>query len=618
MSTTDSGESYVVAPGYRRRAVRSLLPFLWPSPDSPDWLQIRLRIILAIAFLVGAKAATVYVPVLLKQIVDALGGAGSEVLLTLPLGFLLAYGVARLLSGAFVELRDAVFAKVAHRAIRRVALVTFRHLHALSLRFHLDRHTGGVIRAIERGTKGVEWLFSFMLFSVLPTLVEILLVCGVLWAFFDVWYALLTFITVAAYIAYTVTVTEWRLQHRRRMNAADEEANTRAIDSLLNYETVKYFGNEAYEADRYDRSLRRYEHASVVNQISLSLLNLGQAAIIAVGVTLIMYLTARSIIRGEATIGDFVLVNTYMLQLYQPLNILGWVYREIKRTLVDMERMFALLREEREIEDRPGVPDLVVREARIVFEDVSFRYEERRQILDRVSFVVPAGATLAVVGATGAGKSTILRILFRFYDIESGRVTIDGQDIRDVTQASLRASIGVVPQDTVLFNDTIGLNIAYGRPDASREEIETAARLAQLHDFVSGLPDGYDTKVGERGLKISGGEKQRIAIARTILKQPRILLFDEATSALDTGTEKDIQRSLQAVSRDRTTLVIAHRLSTVVNADEILVLEQGRVAERGAHAELLAGGGLYARMWHNQQKIDPGRTGREEGRPGKG
>ena len=601
MSVTNPALQEDVSPGYGRRALRALLPYLWPAKPAEGWKEMRLRVLVAMVFLVGAKLATVYVPILFKQAIDVLAPTSEEVVIAIPLGVLFAYGGARLLSGAFQELRDAVFAKVSHRAIRRVALTTFRHLHGLSMRFHLDRQTGGITRAIDRGTRGVEWLLSFMLFSIVPTLVEVAMVCGILWVLFDVWYMLVTFFTIAGYSTYTIIVTEWRLKYRRKMNAADEQATSRAVDSLLNYETVKYFGNEGYEAERFDSALRSHEHAAVVNQTSLSLLNIGQAAIIASGVTLIMYMAASGIVRGETSIGDFVLVNTYLLQLYQPLNFLGFVYREIKQALVDMERMFSILREDQEIRDRPGASALAVTDGCVRFEDVSFQYDGRRQILERISFGVPAGKTLAIVGPTGSGKSTISRILFRFYDIEFGRVTIDDQDIRDVTQESLRAAIGVVPQDTVLFNDTLFYNIAYGRPDSLPEEVEEAARLAQLHEFIKSLPDGYQTMVGERGLKLSGGEKQRVAIARTILKRPKILLFDEATSALDTHTEKDIQQSLGLVSRDRTTLVIAHRLSTVVDADQIIVLESGRIIEHGRHAELLARGDTYAQMWESQQ-----------------
>jgi ABC-type transport system involved in Fe-S cluster assembly fused permease/ATPase subunit len=588
--------------GYGRRAIRTLLPYLWPGPRVEGWKEMRVRVVIAMILLVCAKVAIVYVPQLYRLAVDGLTAKPGQAIIAVPIGILVAYGVLRVLSVAFGELRDAVFAKVAHRAIRTVALETFRHLHGLALRFHLDRQTGGLTRAIERGTKGIEFLLSFMLFNIIPTLVEIFLVCGILWAMFDIWFALVTLVTVVGYVAYSAVVTEWRLKYRRQMNQSDEEANTKAIDSLLNYETVKYFNNEQHEASRYDSALRRYERASVVSKSSLSLLNIGQGFIIATGLTLIMYMAGRGVANGTMTVGDFVMVNAYLLQLYQPLNFLGFVYRQIKQSLVDMERMFGLLEVHREVQDKPGAPDLAVGAGVVRFEHVDFRYEERRSILHDVSFEVPAGNTVAIVGPSGAGKSTISRILFRFYDVEGGRVTIDGQDIRDVTQGSLRRAIGIVPQDTVLFNDTIRYNIAYGRPGASPDEIEHAAKLAQLHDFVTALPDGYETMVGERGLKLSGGEKQRVAIARTILKEPKILLFDEATSALDTNTEREIQRSLRAVSVDRTTLVIAHRLSTVIDADTILVLDHGRIVERGRHQDLLDRDGVYAEMWRKQQE----------------
>ncbi|HYG91666.1 MAG TPA: ABC transporter ATP-binding protein/permease [Azospirillum sp.] len=579
-----------------------LLPYLWPR----DSVEMRVRVVVAFLFLIAAKAATVVIPIYFKQAIDALTSTPERAVVAVPLGLILAYGLARVLSLAFGELRDAIFSKVGQRTIRRVALNVFRHLHALSLRFHLERQTGGLSRSLERGTSAIETLLRFSLFSIAPTLVEIALVTVILWKMFDVWFALATFVTVAAYIVYTFTVSEWRTKFRRQMNEEDRRANTKAIDSLLNYETVKYFGNEEHEARRYDQALSGYERAAVKSQRTLSMLNVGQAAIISIGLTVVMAMAARGIVRGTMTIGDFVLVNTYLLQLYQPLNFFGFVYREMKQALADMEQMFKLLSVEREIADSPDAKPLVVTGGEIVFEDVSFGYDPRRPILKGVSFTVPAGKTVAIVGPSGAGKSTISRLLFRFYDTSSGRILIDRQDIRDVTQASLRASIGIVPQDTVLFNDTIFYNIAYGRTSASPAEVEEAARLAHIHDFVMALPDGYQTTVGERGLKLSGGEKQRVAIARTILKNPAILMFDEATSALDTHTEREIQANLREVSRGRTTLVIAHRLSTVVDADEILVLEQGRIIERGRHADLLAQGGAYAALWARQQDTSQG------------
>ncbi len=589
----------------RPTALRQLLPHLWPAGD----LELRARVLLAIGFLVAAKIANVYLPIMFKHMVDALSPKGGAVL-ALPVGMPLAYGLARILAPGFAELRDGVFAKVAQRAIRRVALRTFQHLHRLSLRFHLERQTGGLSRVIERGANGIEYFLFFILFNVVPTLLEIALVCGILWDFYNFWFALITFVTITGYVWYTVTVTEWRIKYRRRMNEADEEANTKAIDSLLNYETVKYFSNEAHESRRYDVALQRYEKAGVASRTSLSLLNIGQAFIIAVGLTIMMGLAAKGVVGGTMTVGDFVLVNSYLIQLYLPLNFLGTVYREIRQALIDMEKMFDLLHVDVEIEDKPGAPPLRVERGAVIFENVEFGYDARRPILKGISFSVPPGKTVAIVGPSGAGKSTISRLLFRFYDVNAGRIAIDGQDIRDVQQQSLRAAIGIVPQDTVLFNDTIYYNIAYGRPDATKEEVERAAKLARIHDFVLGLPDGYKSMVGERGLKLSGGEKQRVAIARTILKQPMILLFDEATSALDTHTEKEIQKSLQEVSADRTTLVIAHRLSTVIHADEIIVLEAGRIVERGRHAALLTQGGKYAAMWQRQQE-----AAHEEARP---
>ena len=577
--------------------IRTLLPYLWLRGS----LEMQSRVVLAVILLVGAKVTNVYVPILYKDAVDILTDDTAAVIVV-PVAILLAYGALRVLTVAFGELRDAVFAKVGERAIRTVALRIFNHLHELSLRFHIERRTGGLSRAIERGIKGIEFLLTFMLFNVLPTLVEVTMVCGILWFLYGIAYAAVTFVTIGFYIAFTLTVTEWRLKYRRRMNERDSEANTKAIDSLLNYETVKYFGNEGHEARRFDVSRRLYEQAAVKSKTSLSLLNIGQGLIIAIGLTGITIMAGNEVAAGTMTIGDFVLVNTYLLQLYIPLNFLGFVYREIKQSLTDMESMFGILSVEREVEDAPDAPPLHVTAGAIEFEDVRFRYEERRGILDGISFSVPPGTTTAIVGASGAGKSTISRILFRFYDIESGSVRIDGQDVRAVSQKSLRAAIGIVPQDTVLFNDTIYYNIAYGRPEASREEVEEAARLARIHDFIESLPDGYESMVGERGLKLSGGEKQRVAIARTILKNPRILLFDEATSALDSQTEKEIQASLREVSRDRSTLMIAHRLSTVIDADQILVLDAGRIVEHGRHAELLVRDGRYADMWWRQQE----------------
>jgi ABC-type transport system involved in Fe-S cluster assembly fused permease/ATPase subunit len=574
--------------------VRRLLPYLWFKGPA----GVRRRVVAAVLMLIGAKLTTVYVPIIYKHAVDALSGPQDA--LVLPLGLLLAYGGARMVSAAFAELREIVFARVAQNAIHVVALETFRHLHRLSMRFHLERQTGGLSRAIERGTNGIDNLLHYLLFQIVPTVFEILLVAIVLWGLYDIRFAAITLATIAGYVVYTLLVTQWRIKYRRQMVEAEGEANTKAIDSLLNYETVKYFGNEDHEARRFDRALSAYEKAGIKSANSLSLLNAGQAAIIAVGVTLIMVLAGIGVTEGRMTVGDFVLVNAYLIQLYLPLNFLGMVYRELRQSLIDMQAMFQLLEVNVEVPDAPGATPLPVAGGRVEFDGVTFGYDPRRPILKGLSLDVPAGKTVAIVGPSGAGKSTISRLLFRFYDVDEGAIRIDGKDIRDVTQSSLRAAIGIVPQDTVLFNDTIYYNIAYGRPDAPASDVEHAARLARIHDFIMALPDGYQTRVGERGLKLSGGERQRVAIARTILKRPPILLFDEATSALDTRTEKSIQESLRTISQGVTTLVIAHRLSTVVDADEIVVLDSGRVVERGRHADLLARGGVYAMMWARQ------------------
>lgn len=573
------------------KTIATLLPYL---------LEFKGRVIIALSLLILAKLANVSVPLVLKEIVDALDSSRAE--LVLPVFLLLGYGALRLSSTLFGELRDAIFAKVTQRAIRRVANRVFLHLHSLSLRFHLERQTGGVSRDIERGTRGISFLMNFMLFNILPTLLEIGLVMIILISQYDIWIAIITFTTLIAYIALTLIVTEWRMIFRRTMNTMDSKANTQAIDSLLNYETVKYFGNENWEAQRYDIHLQSWEKAAIRNQVSLATLNAGQSGIIAIGMTLLMFFAADKVIEGSMTLGDLVLINAIMLQLYMPLHFLGFVYREIKHALADMEQMFLLLNENREIQDKPDAQVLEIKNASVRFDHVNFSYEPNRQILFDISFDIPAGQNIAVVGHSGSGKSTLTRLLFRFYDVQSGSITIDQQDIRDVTQQSLRAALGIVPQDTVLFNDTICHNIAYGQPDATEQAVYSSADSAHIHDFIESLPKKYETIVGERGLKLSGGEKQRVAIARTILKNPAILIFDEASSALDSQSEKRIQTELKRIAQNRTALTIAHRLSTIADADQILVMDQGRIVERGTHLKLLATGGIYTKMWELQQQ----------------
>ncbi|MGH8397672.1 MAG: ABCB family ABC transporter ATP-binding protein/permease [Gammaproteobacteria bacterium] len=572
--------------------LRSLLPFIW---------EFRGRAMLALAFLVIAKIATVLIPVALKHLVDDLNPV-HHTALVLPLALLIGYGALRFASILFGELRDLVFEFAALRAVRRIALRVFRHLHDLDLAFHLERQTGGLSRDIERGTRGISFVLSFMLFNILPTLLEIGLVLGIFLWNFSVWFAVVIVVAVLTYIAFSIAVTEWRMQHVRRMNEQDSKANTRAVDSLLNYETVKYFTNEEFEAQRYDQEMSIWEKEALKTQYSLSTLNSGQALIIALGVTAMMLLAGYEVVHGRMTLGDFVMVNAYMVQLFMPLNFLGFVYREMKRSIVDMERMFALLDRNTQVADKPGAPALKVHQGDIRFENVRFGYNKDREILHGVSFTVPAGKKVAVVGPSGAGKSTLARLMFRFYDANDGRILIDGQDIRDVTRDSLRRHIGIVPQDTVLFNDTIYYNIAYGRPDANRSDIEQAAAMASLKQFIDSLPQAYDTRVGERGLKLSGGEKQRVAIARAMLKNPPILVFDEATSSLDSNAEQAILAAMRQLAEHRTSLVIAHRLSTIVDADEIVVLDKGAIVERGTHRELLRVGGLYAQLWALQQR----------------
>jgi ATP-binding cassette subfamily B protein len=584
------------APSFR--PLWTLMPYLWPK-GRPD---LKARVFLSILFLICATTATAISPKFFGWAVDALGRDRTSLILATVLSFVGGYAVSRIALQAFAQLRDGVFAKVQYHAMREVAVETFAHVHTLSLRFHLERKTGGLSRVIERGTKGIDTLLSFALFSIFPTILLLAVYSWMLLTSLNAWIALTAIAMVVAYTWFTFAITRWRIAFRREMNQSDTDANTKAVDSLLNFETVKYFNNEAHETRRFDVSMEKYSRASIQSQISLSVLNTGQAAIMAVGQGVVLVLAAMAVSRGQVSVGTFVTANLIIIQLYQPLNLLGTVYREITQGLVDMEAMFRLLRQPREVQDRPGAKPLQVRGGEIRFDNVVFSYDPERIVLKGMSFTVPAGKTVAVVGPSGAGKSTISRILYRFYDIKSGSVTIDGQDIRDVTQQSLRAVIGIVPQDTVLFNDTVRYNIAYGRIGANEAEIKEAARLAQIDRFIQLLPEGYEAMVGERGLKLSGGEKQRVAIARTILKNPPILLLDEATSALDTGTEREIQGALAQVSQGRTTLVIAHRLSTVIDADEILVLDRGEIIERGRHSELIDKGGHYAAMWNKQRE----------------
>ena len=585
------------APRSDWQTLGKLLPYLW---------QYRWRVGLALGFLLLAKVANVSVPVLLKHLVDALDlkPGDARAMLVVPVGLLLAYAGLRLSTSLFTELRELVFAKVSFGASKQIALEVFGHLHALSLRFHLERQTGGMSRDIERGTRALQSLVSYSLYTIVPTLVEVALVLGVLGVRFDMGYVWITLAALAVYISFTVTVTEWRSRFRREMNEADSKAHSRAIDALLNYETVKYFNNEAFEAGRYNEGLEAYRRAQIKSQSTLSMLNTGQQLIIATSLVAMLWRATQGVVVGRLTLGDLVMVNAFLIQLYIPLNFLGVLYREVKQSLTDLDRMFVLLEREREVADVPGAPALAVTEGTVRFAHVSFAYDPSRPILHDVSFEIPAGKTVAVVGASGAGKSTLARLLYRFYDVTGGRITVDGQDIRQVTQASLRRAIGIVPQDTVLFNDTVGYNIAYGRTGASMAEVEAAARSAHIHDFIAATPKGYDTMVGERGLKLSGGEKQRVAIARTLLKNPPVLIFDEATSALDSANERAIQSELRSAAQGKTALVIAHRLSTVADAHEIVVLDGGWVAERGAHAELLALGGRYAEMWRLQLAAD--------------
>ena len=581
------------------RVIRDLLPYL---------LEHKIRVALALSCLIAAKFANLGIPILLKDLIDTLNVKvdSAQALMLIPVGLILAYGALRVSASLFNELREALFARVTQNAVRKVALQVFNHLHSLALSFHLARQTGGVSRDIERGTRGIQSLISYSLYSILPTLIEFCLVLGYLAYAYDIWFAVITFVALVLYIIFTVVVTEWRTHFRRTMNDMDSKANQKAIDSLLNFETVKYFGNEQFESRRYDDNLVRYQTAAIQSQKSLAVLNLGQQIIIAIGLVLILWRATVGVSNGTMTLGDLVLVNTLMIQLYIPLNFLGVIYREIKQAITDMDRMFSLLSTDREIADKPNAPPLHIANyqtgPKVCFEHVSFHYEQKREILRDISFTIPAGTITAVVGQSGAGKSTLARLLFRFYDIQSGRIDIDGQSIDAVQQASLRSAIGIVPQDTVLFNDTIGYNIAYGKPGSSMEEVQAAARAAQIDGFIQRLPDGYNTQVGERGLKLSGGEKQRVAIARTLLKKPAMLIFDEATSALDSKTERAIQEELLNLARNRTTLIIAHRLSTITHADQILVMEHGQIIERGTHVQLLEAHGRYAEMWQMQER----------------
>ncbi|WP_395667930.1 ABCB family ABC transporter ATP-binding protein/permease [Rhodoferax sp.] len=610
LTPSPAASSPTAAPQSDWATLGRLFPYLW---------TYKWRVIAALAFMVGAKVANVGVPLLLKNLVDAmtLKPGDPAALLVVPAALLLGYGALRLCTSLFTELRELVFAKATEGAARSISLQVFRHLHAMSLRFHLERQTGGMTRDIERGTRGVHSLISYSLYSIIPTLIEVTLVLGLLAVKFDVWFAIITIIALAVYIVFTITVTEWRTQFRKKMNELDSNANSRAIDSLLNYETVKYFNNEEFETRRYDENLERYRRAAVKSQTTLSILNTGQQLIIAVALVAMLWRATQGVVEGRMTLGDLVMVNAFMIQLYIPLNFLGVIYREIKQSLTDLEKMFTLLEREREIADAPGAQPLQLRpgEVSVRFDHVTFAYDPAgsagaaqdkpaRTILYDISFEIPAGKTVAVVGPSGSGKSTLARLLFRFYDVQQGRILIAGQDIQQVTQASVRQAIGIVPQDTVLFNDTVEYNIAYGQPGCSRAVVEAAAKAAHIHDFISAAPKGYDTMVGERGLKLSGGEKQRVAIARTLLKNPPVLIFDEATSALDSANERAIQAELQSVAHNKTTLVIAHRLSTVVDAHEILVMDAGRIIERGTHAQLQAQGGRYSRMWAMQQSSE--------------